>query len=265
MKTLNTNTKNATLFVALVTVIPLLYSGIPDAKGGWAIAGFAPALWCFWLGGIVDECRKVKWGLKAAVFIGVAALAVVAGSISCGSLRLSLGCYMINGIYQLSWVWKCLIWFVAGWCFAPAVAETSYGGRRIFAEDLLVFIAFALMYAWLVWSAHYIGFSERMYGADVLSWLHSTGYYLSYIPLLGAVWYCVRIAQSDVVQRLMDIRWLRITVFVFVVLAGLMCLLCCFCEYPHINTRLLLANPLTAGLVYAIIQGIKRIKWHRTI
>ena len=59
---MNTETKFATLFIALVTVVPLLYSGITGIRGSWAIAGFAPALWCFWMGVVIDECRKVKWG-----------------------------------------------------------------------------------------------------------------------------------------------------------------------------------------------------------
>ena len=54
---MNTETKFATLFIALVTVVPLLYSGIPGIRGSWAIAGFAPALWCFWMGVVIDECR----------------------------------------------------------------------------------------------------------------------------------------------------------------------------------------------------------------
>ena len=61
---MNTETKFATLFIALVTVVPLLYSGIPGIRGSWAIAGFAPALWCFWMGVVIDECRKVKLGCK---------------------------------------------------------------------------------------------------------------------------------------------------------------------------------------------------------
>lgn len=263
--TLNTNTKKATLFVALVTVVPLLHSSFPDAKGGWAIAGFAPALWCFWLGGIVDECRKVKWRAKAAVSIGVIAMGIVVCSISHGNLRLSFGYYMIHGIYQLAWVWKCLAWFVAGWCICPVIGKVSNEDeeRRVFTEDLLTFLSFALLYAWLSWSAHYISFSYWTYNAEALSRLRPTGYYLSYIPLFGAVCYGVRIAKSDIVLRLMNIRWLRLTVCVFVVLAGLICLVCCFGGYSYINTHLLLANPLLAGLVYVIIQGVKYIKWNR--
>lgn len=55
---MNTETKFATLFIALVTVVPLLYSGITGIRGSWAIAGFTPALWCFWMGVVIDEYRR---------------------------------------------------------------------------------------------------------------------------------------------------------------------------------------------------------------
>ncbi|MDY2772972.1 MAG: hypothetical protein SOU95_00410 [Candidatus Cryptobacteroides sp.] len=87
---MNTETKFATLFIALVTVVPLLYSGIPGIRGSWAIAGFAPALWCFWMGVVIDECRKVKWGVKAAVAVGVIATIIAFFSVDYTRLRLLL-------------------------------------------------------------------------------------------------------------------------------------------------------------------------------
>ena len=259
---MNTETKFATLFIALVTVVPLLYSGIPCVRGSWAIAGFAPALWCFWMGVVIDEYRKVKWGVKAAVAVGVIAQIIAFCSVDYARLRLLLSYSMINGIYQLSWVWQCLVWLVAGRCLGPVIGKSSRGndGRRDFAEDLLTFLGFALLYAWLIWSANYVSFSVRTYKAEALSRLHPAGYYLSYIPLFGAVWYGVRIAQSDVAQRLMNVRWLRITACAVVVLAGIFCLLCCFCGDSYINIRLLLSNPIIAGVVYGIIRGIKHLR-----
>lgn len=87
---MNTETKFATLCIALVTVVPLLYSGIPCISGGWAIAGFAPALWCFWMGVVIDECRKVKLGVKAAVAVGVIAQIIAFCSVDYARLRLLL-------------------------------------------------------------------------------------------------------------------------------------------------------------------------------
>lgn len=124
---MNTETKFTTLFIALVTVVPLLYSGITDIRGGWAIAGFAPTLWCFWMGVVIDECRKVKWGVKAAVAVGVIATIIAFFSVDYTRLRLLLSYSMINGIYQLSWVWLCLVWLVAGWCLGPMIGKSSRG------------------------------------------------------------------------------------------------------------------------------------------
>lgn len=82
--------------------------------------------------------------------------------------------------------------------YNQVIGESSRGndGRCDFAEDLLTFLGFALLYAWLIWSANYIRFSLRTYNAEALSRLHPAGYYLSYIPLFGAVWYGVRIRYS---------------------------------------------------------------------
>lgn len=111
---MNTETKFATLFIALVTVVPLLYSGIPGIRGSWAIAGFAPALWCFWMGVVIDECRKVRWGVKAAVAVGVIATIIAFFSVDYTRLRLLLSYSMINGIYQLSWFGSALSGLLQG-------------------------------------------------------------------------------------------------------------------------------------------------------
>lgn len=259
---MNTKTRNASLFVALMAVVPLLYS-LMGVKGGWAIAEYAPALWCCWLGVMTDKRRRTKWGIKAAVAVIVAAMIVAVRSFDLWlELRLLLGWYMVDGVWMLALSWRCLVWFIVGWCLGPAVGKSSDGNRRVFVENALVFISFALLYAWLSWSSHYINYSFYTYKATALSRLVHLDYYLSYIPLFGAVWYCTRIALSDTTVRLLNVRWLRVAICVVIILVGLWSLLLGFGLTRDFNPRLwlLLTNPLTAGLIYAIIRGINRIK-----
>ena len=245
---MNSRLKYMTIAVATVTAVLAFVAKLP-VKGIWTISGFAPTLWGFWLGWLLAMCRPV--GLKKKIGITALIFALLAAGEIYGVIRLA---WLMWDIRWPMFVWKVVIFSTLGW---------AMGGNRIdidredsdIVPNGLSFLAFLIIYAWIELSAQYIRVCSQLPDAEALVRLYPVMSYISYIPLVGAMWYGIRYAQSNVVYKMMSVKWVRITCIVLTVVFGLHDIIWWSVSLGKI---MIILNPLFAYAVTVLFNVFRR-------
>ena len=245
---MNTRLKYVTIAVATVTAVLAFVAKLP-VKGIWTISDFAPTLWGFWLGWLLATCRPV--GLKKKTGVTALIFALLAVGDLYGVIRLV---WLIQDTYWLRPVWRFLIFGTLGWAMGGNSIDREPEDSGIVQKGL-TFIAFSVMYAWTELTAQYVGFCSHIPDAEALVRLYPVMSFISYLPLVGAVWYGIRCAQSNVVYKMMSVKWVRITCIVLTVVFGLHDIIWWSVSLGKI---MIILNPLFAYAVTVLFNVFRR-------
>lgn len=244
---MHTQLKHSTIVIALVTVALIFVTRLP-IRGIWTIYWFAPTLWCFWIGWVLATCRPV--GLKKKIGFAALICAMIAGG---GLLERVYLFELFQDSYWLLPGWRFIIFSILGWTMGgnDIGKETEDYGKL---SDVFMFIACAFIYAWTVLTKQYVGYCSHIPNAYALVRLCPALKYIEYLPLLGAVWYGSKCAQSNVIYRLLSIKWIRMTCIVLAVVLGLFDILISLTPYRKI---MIIFNPLLAYAVAVIVNAFR--------